>query len=114
VHVKEHRRQPHERAVGGCAGSHLENDAEEEHCSDTKAARLSKVIVTVVLERPRGAGEQHADEGNEIGGHKLLNGAWRDQHRKANKDQFLPCLNQLPPKVGGLIILTEGAVQVWE
>ena len=37
----------------------------------------------------------------------MYNGAWRYQHREANKDQLFPRLDQLPPKVSGLIILTE-------
>jgi len=73
----------------------------------TEAAHLSKVIVAVILERRGGAGEQHVDKSKEEGGHKLHNGAWRYQHREANKDQLFPRLDQLPPKVSGLIILTE-------
>lgn len=37
----------------------------------------------------------------------MHNRAWRYEHREANKDQLFPRLDQLPPKVSGLIILTE-------
>eukprot|EP00964_Phaeocystis_antarctica_P138481 scaffold103151_cov72-Phaeocystis_antarctica.AAC.1 len=54
------------RVAVGVRQDHLENDAEEEHRCDawvrvTEAARLSKVIVAVILERRGGAGEQHVD-----------------------------------------------------
>ena len=57
----------------------FKHEDEKKRCCESEAARLAEIVVAVVLEGCGDGDEQHVNQRDEKGYHKLLDGAHHDK-----------------------------------